>query len=166
MPGKWLITSVTIRLPKRPRWRIDYRGLSDKLVVDNEPLSARRISDVVCQLRREKLPDPTKQGNAGSFFKNPIVSATEYKALMRESPGLPGFEQSNGAYKLSAGWLIERCGWKGHREGDAGVSNMHALVLVNYGNASGESIWQLAQRIMVSVEEGFGVALKPEPRII
>ena len=166
VPGKWLITSVTFRLPKQPRWQIDYRGLSDKLVVDNEPLSARRISDVICQLRRDKLPDPTRQGNAGSFFKNPIVSATEYKVLISESPELPGFEQSNGAYKLSAGWLIERCGWKGHREGDAGVSNMHALVLVNYGNASGESIWQLAQRIMASVRVRFGVALEPEPRVI
>ncbi len=166
VPGKWLITSVTFRLPKRPRWRVDYRGLSDKLVVDNEPLSARRISEVVCQVRREKLPDPAKQGNVGSFFKNPIVCATKYQALKSESPELQGFEQSNGAYKLSAGSLIERCGWKGHREGDAGVSDRHALVLVNYGNASGQSIWQLAQRIMVSVQEGFGVALKPEPRII
>ncbi|RUM93881.1 MAG: UDP-N-acetylenolpyruvoylglucosamine reductase [Thiothrix sp.] len=166
VPGRWLITSVTFRMPKQLRWRVDYRGFSDKLAVDNEPLSAQRISDVVCQLRREKLPDPTKQGNAGSFFKNPIVSATKYKALKSESPELPGFEQSNGAYKLSAGWLIERCGWKGHREGDVGVSNMHALVLVNYGGASGESIWQLAQRIIVSVQSRFGVALEPEPRII
>ena len=165
-PGKWLITSVTFRLTQQPRWHINYRGLRDKLVEDGEPLSARRISDVVCQIRREKLPDPSRLGNAGSFFKNPVVSATEYQALRRKSPELPGFIQADGRVKLSAAWLIERCGWKGHREGDAGVSNRHALVLVNYGIATGESIWQLAQSIMISVQTRFGIALEPEPRII
>jgi UDP-N-acetylmuramate dehydrogenase len=165
-PGKWLITSVTVRLPKQPRWHVEYRGLREKLSMDDKPLSARRISDAICQVRREKLPDPMELGNSGSFFKNPMVSVVDYQLLKKQSPNLPGFEQPNGTYKLSAAWLIECCGWKGYREGDVGVSNIHALVLVNHGKATGEAIWQLAERIMVSVQERFGVALKPEPRIL
>jgi len=134
--------------------------------MDDKPLSARRISDAVCQVRREKLPDPLALGNSGSFFKNPMVSVVDYQLLKKQSPNLPGFEQPNGTYKLSAAWLIERCDWKGHREGDAGVSNMHALVLVNHGKATGESIWRLAQCIVASVQKRFGVALEPEPWIL
>jgi UDP-N-acetylmuramate dehydrogenase len=165
-PGQWLVTSVTVRLPKQPSWHVEYQGLRDKLSTDDQPLSAQSISDAVCQVRRAKLPDPMELGNSGSFFKNPMVSDIDYQLLKKQSPNLPGFEQPNGTYKLSAAWLIECCGWKGYREGDAGVSNMHALVLVNHGKATGEAIWQLAERIMVSVQERFGVALKPEPRIL
>jgi len=165
-PAKRLVTSVTVRLPKQPRWHVEYRGLREKLSMDDKPLSARRISAAVCQLRRAKLPDPMELGNSGSFFKNPLVSVIDYQLLKKQSPNLPGFEQPDGSYKLSAAWLIERCGWKGHREGDAGVSSLHALVLVNYGKATGESIWQLAQCIVASVQERFGVALEPEPRIL
>ena len=165
-PNKFLIYSVTVRLPKRVRWRIDYQGLKGRLVGDDEPLSAERISDVICQLRREKLPDPGELGNAGSFFKNPWVSASDYDALKNKFPDLPGFKRHDGNYKLSAGWLIERCGWKGYRKGDVGVSSLHALVLVNYGHATGESIWQVAQDIMASVQARFGIALEIEPRVI
>jgi UDP-N-acetylmuramate dehydrogenase len=166
VPGKFIISSVTVRLSKRSHWRVDYAGIREKLVAQGKPLTARRISDAVCQLRCEKLPDPTQLGNAGSFFKNPIVSANDYEVLKNGSPELRGYEQQDGHYKLSAGWLIERCGWKGHREGGAGVSKVHALVLVNYGQATGESIWRLAQNIRASVQERFGVVLEAEPRVL
>jgi UDP-N-acetylmuramate dehydrogenase len=165
-PGKFIISFVTVRLSKRSHWRVDYAGIREKLAAQGKPLTARRISDAVCQLRREKLPDPAKLGNAGSFFKNPIVPANDYAVLKHASPELRGYEQPDGSYKLSAGWLIERCGWKGRREGNAGVSKSHALVLVNYGQATGESIWRLAQDIRASVQERFGVALEAEPRVL
>ncbi|MGF1546887.1 MAG: UDP-N-acetylmuramate dehydrogenase [Thiotrichales bacterium] len=166
-PDRWLITAVTLRLPKAPDWRTEYAGLCDALAtLGPTPLSALRISDAVCALRRAKLPDPAVIGNAGSFFKNPWVSASRFLALKVETPELVGYPQPSGAYKLSAGWLIERCGWKGYRDGDAGVAAQHALVLVNHGTASGAELWGLAQRIIASVEARFGVRLEPEPRII
>jgi UDP-N-acetylmuramate dehydrogenase len=164
--GRFLITSVTFRLPKQASWQLDYRGLREKLAELEEPLSSRRISEAICQLRCEKLPDPVELGNVGSFFKNPVVPCDRYTVLKKQFPDLPGYKQFDGMYKLSAAWLIDHRGWKGYREGDAGVSPRHALVLVNYGNATGESIWQLAQAIMASVKQQFNIALEPEPRII
>ncbi|MGF1642923.1 MAG: UDP-N-acetylmuramate dehydrogenase [Thiotrichales bacterium] len=164
---RWMITSVTLRLPKMPDWRIDYAGLRDVLGgAAGEPLTARRISDAVCDLRRSKLPDPAVLGNAGSFFQNPVVSGERFRTLQARTPALAGYPQPDGGFKLSAAWLIEQCGWKGHRSGDAGVSSQHALVLVNHGAAKGAELWRLAQRIIVSVEARFGVRLEPEPRVV
>ncbi len=162
---KLLITSVTFRLPKKPEWHVNYAGLREAL--DGEVLSADVISKAVIAERQRKLPDPTQIGNAGSFFKNPVMKVSDFETLKSDHEGLPGFPQKhNEEVKTSAGWLIDQCGWKGHRTGDAGVSDKHALVLVNHGNATGAELWKVAEAIIDSVEEKFGIALEPEPRII
>ena len=128
---------------------------------------AREVAEAVIRIRRRKLPDPAVVGNAGSFFKNPIVPATLAQALQAAHPRLPVFPgDGDGTRKLSAAWLIDACGWKGAREGDAGVSPAHALVLVNHGAATGLQLLDLARRIAASVQDRFGVALEPEPRIV
>jgi len=162
---KLLITSVTFALPKKPQWKIEYAGVRDVLG-DREP-NAELISDAIIALRQSKLPDPAKIGNAGSFFKNPVLSLKKWQTLKADNPDIPGWEQaSNSKMKTSAAWLIDSCGWKGYRKGDAGVSEKHALVLVNYDNASGAELWSIAQEIIISVEGKFGVRLEPEPRVI
>jgi len=126
----------------------------------------REVAEAVRRLRRRKLPDPARIGNAGSFFKNPVVTQERAAQLQAASEGLPAYPAGAGLAKLSAAWLIERCGWKGHREGDAGIAAQHALVLVNHGRASGPELLALARRVAASVEERFGVRLEPEPRIV
>ncbi len=165
-PERWIITAIELRLSRTPSLKLDYAGvrqeLADTQVTKPTP---KDVSAAVCRLRQRKLPDPAKIGNAGSFFKNPAVSESQAAELQKQFPGLPVFDAPTGR-KISAAWLIESCGWKGFREGDAGVSEKHALVLVNYGSASGAQIWSLAQRIRNSVQEKFGIRLEPEPRII
>ena len=161
---KLLITSVTFRLPKKPEWKIDYSGLNESL--QGQELSAKLISDAVIAQRQSKLPDPAVIGNAGSFFKNPVLSLEAWEALKSNNEKIPGFTQASGEMKTSAGWLIDQCGWKGYRAGDAGVSDKHALVLVNHGNATGEQLWKVAEAIIDSVAEKFGIELEPEPRVI
>lgn len=161
---KLLITSVTFALPKKPTWKIDYAGVRE--VLDGVEPSAKLISDAIIGLRQSKLPDPANIGNAGSFFKNPVLKLDLWDALKASNPGLPGYLQKSGEMKTSAGWLIDQCGWKGYRKGDAGVSDMHALVIVNYSKASGVELWAVAQDIMKSVEDKFGISLEPEPRVI
>ena len=118
-------------------------------------------------VRAPALPNPALIGNAGSFFKNPIVPRAQAEALLARFPALPVFRiADDGLRKLSAAWLIDQCGWKGHREGDAGIAASHALVLVNHGQANGAQLLALARRVAASVAERFGVALEPEPRII
>ena len=118
------------------------------------------------RLRRRKLPDPAVIGNAGSFFKNPVVTAAFAAQLREFHPDAPVYPAGEGLRKLSAAWLIERCGWRGHRDGDAGISAQHALVLVNHGQARGEELLALARRVAASVAERFAVPLEPEPRIV
>ncbi|MCL4119105.1 UNVERIFIED_CONTAM: hypothetical protein GTU68_003174 [Idotea baltica] len=162
---KLLITSVTFRLPKKPEWHINYAGLREALT--GEMLTAGVISKAVIAERQSKLPDPSIIGNAGSFFKNPVLTKNDWESLKSDHEELPGFpQQGNDNVKTSAGWLIDQAGWKGFREGDAGVSDKHALVLVNHANASGAELWQVAEDIMTSVEDKFGVRLEPEPRVI
>ena len=162
---KLLITSVTFRLPKKPEWHINYAGLREALA--GQILSADVISKAVIDERQRKLPDPTEIGNAGSFFKNPVLELQQWETLKADYEHLPGFPQpNNDLVKTSAGWLIDQAGWKGFRAGDAGVSNKHALVLVNHANASGAQLWQVAEDIILSVEDKYGVTLEPEPRVI
>ena len=162
---KLLITSVTFRLPKKPEWQINYAGLREALA--GQVLSADIISQAVITERQRKLPDPALIGNAGSFFKNPVLKLQEWEALKADFENLPGFPQNNNdKVKTSAGWLIDQCGWKGYRAGDAGVSDKHALVLVNHGNATGSELWNVAENIMDSVADKFGIQLEPEPRVI
>ncbi|MGH8278108.1 MAG: UDP-N-acetylmuramate dehydrogenase [Gammaproteobacteria bacterium] len=165
-PDRWIITAVELHLQREAPLTLDYAGLREELAAMHvDSPTAMNVSDAVCNLRRRKLPDPAVIGNAGSFFKNPVVSGTQAEQLRADHPGLPIFNAGDGK-KLSAAWLIEQCGWKGFRDGDAGVSDKHALVLVNYGHATGAQIWSLAERIRDSVQERFGVRLEPEPRIV
>jgi UDP-N-acetylmuramate dehydrogenase len=161
---KLLITSVNFALPKKPNWKMDYAGVREEL--EGVEPSAKLISDAIIGLRQSKLPDPAKIGNAGSFFKNPVLSLKVWEAIKANHPNIPGYPQEGGAMKTSAAWLIDSCGWKGHRKGDAGVSDMHALVIVNHANATGTELWAVAQEIMQSVEDKFGISLEAEPRVI
>lgn len=165
---KLLISAVTFALPKKPEWKMDYAGIRE--LMDGQEPTAKKISDAVISLRQSKLPDPKVLGNAGSFFKNPVLSVEQWQLLNDENPEIPGWEQSEvnnkKLMKTSAAWLIDQCGWKGHRQGDAGVSDKHALVLVNYANAKGADLWSVAEDIMSSVEDKFGVRLEPEPRVL
>jgi UDP-N-acetylmuramate dehydrogenase len=165
-PDRWLIAAVTLRLPRTHTPRTDYVGLREELermgIAKPAPI---HVADAVVNLRTRKLPDPALIGNAGSFFKNPIVPEAQAAMLRNEHPRLPCWPLGGGS-KLSAAWLIEACGFKGLREGDAGISNRHALVLVNHGHATGAELWALARRVRDGVLERFGVTLEPEPRII
>ncbi len=164
--GRWLITSVTFRLPKAFAPKLDYPGVREALGgVEPTPLA---ISDAICAVRRAKLPGlaPGEPGSAGSFFKNPLVQAGQADALRASYPGLPAWSQPDGRFKLSAAWLIEQFGWKGYREGDAGVYAKHALVLVNHGRATGAQLWALAEEVRSSVRQRFGVDLEPEPIVL
>jgi UDP-N-acetylmuramate dehydrogenase len=167
-PGRWIITAVTFALSRTPTLRMDYAGLRNELAdMGVEHPGPRDVAEAVIRVRRRKLPDPSVLGNAGSFFKNPIVAASLADRLESEFPGLPVFSgDAADTRKLSAAWLIEQAGWKGHRDGDAGVSPEHALVLVNYGSASGAQVLKLARDIAASVRARFGVAIEPEPRIV
>lgn len=167
-PGRWLITAVTFALSRTPALRIEYAGLRHELEdMGIEHPGPREVAEAVIRVRRRKLPDPAVLGNAGSFFKNPIVAAEVADRLQSRLPGLRVFSgDAADTRKLSAAWLIEQAGWKGHRAGDAGVSPDHALVLVNHGQASGAQLLALARQIAASVQQRFGVAIEPEPRIV
>ncbi len=167
-PDRWIVTAVEFRLSRTADLRLDYAGITGELArAGIQSPSPSQVAEAVCRVRRSKLPDPATLGNAGSFFKNPIVPRAVADALAARHPALPVFAGADDATrKLSAAWLIDACGWKGHRQGDAGVSDRHALVLVNHGDASGAQLLDLARRIAVSVHERFGVALEPEPRIV
>ena len=164
---RYLITAVRLRLSRAFIPRLEYAGLKEQLeAMGVEQPDARQVSQAVIMQRKRKLPNPALIGNAGSFFKNPLISSDQAEDLAARFPGIPVHPTPEGSAKLSAGWLIEQCGWKGHREGDAGVSDKHALVLVNHGSANGAEILALARKIARSVEETFGVALEPEPVIV
>ncbi|MCK5726038.1 MAG: UDP-N-acetylmuramate dehydrogenase [Thiotrichaceae bacterium] len=161
--GRLLITAVTFALPKKPRWKIAYAGVQQAL--EGKELTARNISDTIIALRQSKLPDPTIMGNAGSFFKNPIISNNEWQNLVAKYSNLPNYPQADGSVKTSAAWLIDQCGWKGHRQGNVGVYKDHALVLVNHGGASGQAVKTLAEDIIRSVKDKFSLVLEAEPRV-
>ncbi|MGB1310227.1 MAG: UDP-N-acetylmuramate dehydrogenase [Leucothrix sp.] len=162
---RWLIESVVFCLPKVPSWVIEYAGVESALA--GKMPSARLISDTVIALRQSKLPDPAVIGNAGSFFKNPIIEREQWALLKVQFPNLPGYPQkSTSLIKTSAGWLIDQCDWKAYRDNDAGIYEKHALVLVNHGDATGAELWALAQRVIDSVKERFGIVLEAEPRLI
>ncbi|AWV07665.1 UDP-N-acetylmuramate dehydrogenase [Marilutibacter maris] len=181
---RYIVTAVEFELLRADAGhslKLDYAGIGDELAAMGiDAPTASDVADAVIAIRRRKLPDPAVIGNAGSFFKNPIVAADLAEALRREHPRLPvyplapfpadaaghGEAPHGGLCKLSAAWLIDACGWKGHRDGDAGIAASHALVLVNHGSASGAQLLDLARRVAGSVSERFGVALEPEPRIV
>jgi UDP-N-acetylmuramate dehydrogenase len=163
--NQFIITSVTYRLNKKPVYHTSYGAIQQELEsMGVKELSIRAISQAVINIRSSKLPDWTKLGNAGSFFKNPQVGIEMYNSLKSEYPSIVGFPQGEGM-KLAAGWLIEQCGWKGYRKGDAGCYPKQALVLVNYGNSKGSEIFDLSEDIIQSVNKKFGVLLEREVNI-
>ena len=165
--GRFIILRVRFALRRAPRLQLEYGPLRQRLLQAGvEHPTPRDVSDAVCAIRREKLPDPQVLGNAGSFFKNPLVPQSLADELRRCHPNLVAFPQANGQVKLAAGWLIEQAGWKGFREGDAGVHGLQALVLVNHGQASGKQILALARRIQTDINLRFGVVLEIEPNVI
>ncbi|MDD2056051.1 UDP-N-acetylmuramate dehydrogenase [Pseudomonas sp. GD03860] len=165
-PGRWLILRVRFALSRVLHAHLDYGPVRQRLSEQgiSNP-TAQNVSDAICSIRREKLPDPVELGNAGSFFKNPVVAGVLADKIRVQHPGLVAYPQADGQFKLAAGWLIEQAGWKGHREGDAGVHRLQSLVLVNYGHATGLQLHQLAQKIQADILERFGVTLEMEPNL-
>jgi len=165
--NRFLIKSVTLRLNKKPSYNISYEKIKETLDLLNlNEINARNISDAVIHIRKSKLPDPMKIGNAGSFFKNPIIDKTDYQGLKAEFPELPAYQIDKFHFKIPAAWLIEECGWKGKRIGDAGVNPNQPLVLVNLGKASGKDIQNLSEKIRKDIAQKYGIDLQPEVNII
>ena len=164
----WVVTAVEFRLPRERELRLDYSGVREELAAMKiDQPRAVHVAEAISRIRTRKLPNPAILGNAGSFFKNPMVPAAQADALQATHSMLPVFPGDDAGFrKISAAWMIEACGWKGFREGDAGIAAQHALVLVNYGNATGAQILHLARRVAASVHDTFGIMLEPEPRII
>ncbi len=161
-----IITRVDLRLSRQPDVRADYPTLARAL--DQSGIGAptpRDVFDAVVDIRSSRLPDPAREPNAGSFFKNPRLPIAAAQELAGRFPGLPLYPHGSGEAKLPAGWLIEHCGWKGYRDGAVGVHPQHALVIVNYGGGDGKAVLALAERIADSVSERFAVALEIEPRV-
>ena len=167
-PDRRLVTAIELRLPRTGVVNLSYAGLAEELVaMGGLAASPRNVAAAVRRIRRRKLPDPAVAGNAGSFFKNPVVTRAAALELQSRFEGLPVFPTAAaGECKLSAAWLIEHAGWRGARDGDAAVSTQHALVLVNLGRATGSQLLALARRVAASVQDKYGVALEPEPRIV
>lgn len=166
--GKYIITSVNFKLSKRNHnLHVGYGAIVSELQNNGitDP-SIRDVSNAVIAIRKSKLPDPKELGNSGSFFKNPVISKQEFDKFTKIYPDAPFYKVSEKEFKIPAGWLIEQCGFKGKRFGDAGVHKHQALVLVNYGNASGKEIIDLAEKIIESVLERFGIRITPEVNII
>ena len=167
LAGKSLITAIRLRLPKPWVPITGYadveRWLQRQQCTDPTP---RTVFDAVCAIRRSKLPDPAQLGNAGSFFKNPVVNRTIRNEILEEHPDIVSYPLEDGTYKLAAAWMIAACGWKGQSLGGAGVHEQQPLVLVNRGGATGKDILALAQAVQASVEEKFGLRLEPEPVIV
>jgi len=167
LKGKVAILSVTFKLYRSEKLQLTYGAIGRELEVMgiSNPVPSD-VREAVCRIRRSKLPDPAILGNAGSFFKNPTVNSEIYNKLIIKFPDLPSYPQANGSHKLAAGWLIEQCGWKGKRIGDAGVHSAQALVLVNYGAATGKELLVLANGIQQSVLDKFGVNLEMEVNVL
>lgn len=167
LKGRGVVLSVTFSLSKKHTFKTGYGTLGERLKeMGAATLTLKAMRDAVISIRRSKLPDPEVIGNAGSFFKNPTVPQAIHELLAREHPGLVSYPQSRHTFKLAAGWLIDQCGWKGYREGDAGVHEKQALVLVNYNNASGQEIFNLSEKIHQSVMNRFHVELEREVNVI
>lgn len=165
---RFVILNVTFRLRRQPIFHTEYGAIREELEkMGVQNLNIQAISQAVINIRRSKLPDPKEIGNAGSFFKNPTISNEQFESLKAECPTIVGYHNhGTETTKLAAGWLIEQCGWKGYRRGDAGCHAKQALVLVNYGQAKGEEIFDLSEEILQSVDRKFGVVLEREVNII
>ncbi len=165
LKGRFIVSSVVLKLEKYPSFKLAYGGLQAELEKKDE-INLANIRNTIIDIRQSKLPDPQLIGNAGSFFMNPIVAKEKADKLTKEYPNMPTYPANDGYTKLAAAWLIDQCGWKGFRRGDAGVHENQALVLVNYGIATGKEIVALANEIKQSVKETFGVDLQEEVNFI
>jgi len=164
--NRYIILNVTFILNKTPVLNTSYGAIQEELKqMDIRNPSVRSVSQAVINIRRSKLPDPAEIGNAGSFFKNPVVDHALFLSLSKAYPDLPAYPHEERSVKLAAGWRIEQCGWKGYRKGDAGVHPRQALVLVNYGGASGKEVLELADAIAASVKKRFGIGLEKEVNV-
>lgn len=165
LKGKVLITSVLFKLSKHPVFNTSYGAIEEELEQMMAIPSVQSIAQAVINIRTSKLPNPNVTGNAGSFFKNPTISHRQYAQLLTHHVAIPHYPVGNDKVKIPAAWLIEQCGWKGYRKGDAGVHNKQALVLVNYGTATGNELWQLSSQIVHSVLQKFGIELEREVQV-
>jgi len=166
LKGKYIITNVTFKLTKNNhKTNISYGAIKEVLKDIKEP-TLKDISDAVIAIRQSKLPDPKEIGNSGSFFKNPVINIDLFKKLQEQYSDIPNYKVSSTEIKMPAGWLIEQCGFKGKRFGETGVHEKQALVLVNYGNASGQEVFQLAKKIQQTVLEKFAIPLEIEVNVI
>jgi UDP-N-acetylmuramate dehydrogenase len=164
--GRYIILNVTFVLRKTPVLHTNYGAIRDELKKMGVPSpTIQDVSKAVIAIRRSKLPDPDVIGNAGSFFKNPVVVQAKFLSLSAKYADMPAYPHEDQSVKLAAGWLIEQCGWKGYRKGDAGVHKEQALVLVNYGKATGREILELAEKILTSVRKKFDITLEMEVNI-
>ena len=166
LKDKIIITEVIFKLSREAQHNTKYGAILEELQNLGLEISTTNISKAVISIRERKLPNPKELGNSGSFFKNPIINNTQFSELQKKFSEIVGYKNSETETKIAAGWLIEQCGWKGYRKGDAGVHKNQALVLVNYGNAKGEEIISLAKEIQQSIKDKFGIKIHPEVNII
>jgi UDP-N-acetylmuramate dehydrogenase len=164
--GKYIILEVTFQLSTKHQFNTSYGAIEQELAKMNVLPSIKNISQAVINIRSNKLPNPKELGNAGSFFKNPTIAIAHYETLKKQFPDIPGYPVNDELIKTAAGYLIEKCGLKGFRKEDAGVHQMQALVIVNYGKASGHQIFDLSSLVIEKVEENFGIELEREVNII
>ncbi|OEY73107.1 UDP-N-acetylmuramate dehydrogenase [Salegentibacter salarius] len=168
LKGEYIITSVNFRLCKKDhQLSTSYGAIQEELDKHNiEKPTIKNVSDAVISIRQQKLPDPRELGNSGSFFKNPVIKETEFKKLQKQFPEMPFYALHANQIKIPAGWLIDQAGLKGYRQGDAGVHKNQALVLVNYGNATGQEILALSKEIQDKIYKKYGIQLEPEVNVI
>lgn len=166
LKGKYAVTFVTYRLKKHPVFHLEYGNIRAELEKQGCQVDLENVRRIIIAIRQAKLPDPKVLGNAGSFFMNPVVPKMLFEALLAQYPDMPHYPVDEAHVKIPAGWMIDRCGWKGKRVGHAGVHEKQALVLVNCGGATGKEVMHLAEEIVASVRERFGVTIRPEVNYI
>lgn len=166
LKGKYIVTHVQFRLSKTPAFHLDYGNIRSELEKLHCAPTLQNVRNVIIQIRNSKLPDPQVQGNAGSFFMNPIIPRSQFETILSTYPSMPHYEVDQERVKIPAGWMIEQCGWKGKQSGRAGVHSKQALVLVNCGGATGQEIIALSEEIQQSVYQKFGIRISPEVNFI
>ena len=166
LKGKYIVTHVSFRLKKTPTYHLDYGNIRSELEKLNCTLNLQNVRNTIISIRNSKLPDPQVQGNAGSFFMNPIIPRSQFEAILKTYPTIPHYEVDHERVKIPAAWMIDQCGWKGKQLGRAGVHSQQALVIINCGGATGQEIITLSQEIQQSVFQKFGIRILPEVNFI